>query len=191
MMLRSLSRLTLVSLLIASPSLLAAVPSASAQDDGELVELDNGVRVDGESVDFFDGFTSGFRVAAGYLLPRLPRIEIGAEFAYLESEQLPTTYQGMPVQLDSTSLRGAVMAGLRLGKLHFYGKSGLAGWQADLAGPAEGNWRSDSLDGTAQTFGLGASIQHNAWQGRLEYEYIDADRLDHLNITSARISYRF
>ncbi|GEK45916.1 hypothetical protein PRZ61_14705 [Halomonas pacifica] len=171
-------------------SLPLAATAAQEADEASL-QLDNGMQVDGEEIDFYDGFTSGFRVAAAYLIPRLPRFEIGAEFAYLESEQLPTTYQGMPVQLDSTSLRGAVMAGFRLGQLSLYGKTGLAGWQADMAGHLGGDWQQDSLNGTAQTFGLGASVQHNAWQGRLEYEYIDADRLDHLNITSARLSYRF
>ncbi len=155
-----------------------------------LVVLDNGVVLDGKELSSLDGNTSGFRFKAGYSLPRLPRLDIGAEIAYLESEETPAALAGRQILLNTTTLNGALTAGIRIGQLTLFAKSGLAEWSGETETHLEEN--IGRLGGTAHIYGLGARMEFGGGVvGHLDYERIDAPVLEHLNLTTARLAYYF
>lgn len=166
--------------------------------DGDLTELttlDNGVVLEGGEVLTPDGATSGFRLLAEYLLPNLPRLGIGAELAYMMTDEIPTAINDQSVLLNTTSLQGALTAGLHIGGLSLFAKSGLAEWSGDLETALSGGTQQENdmaMNGTAHVYGLGARMNFTPHViAHLQYERIDAPRLEHLNLTTARISYHF
>jgi len=90
--------------------------------------------------------------------------------------------------LDTTSLGGSLVAGVRLGPLGLYAKSGLAEWQGD---PVGDNDRLREGSGIARVQGFGARLQLRRLVSRLELEKIDAPAMDHLNLMTASIHYPF
>lgn len=161
----------------------------------ELATLDNGIIFEGAELVMPDGATSGFRLLAGYLLPNLPRLGIGAELTYLVTEEIPTALGNESLLLNTTSLQGAVTAALHLGDFSLFAKSGLVDWSGDLETTLSGNHTQESdmaMGGTAQVYGFGASMHFTPRVvAHLQYEHIDAPRLEHLNLASAKLAYRF
>ena len=196
---RSLSRYALI------PIMALAVGVVHADDDGmplqysgdftELAKLENGVVLEGAELAMPDGATSGFRLLAGYLLPRLPRLGIGAEITYLVTDETPTSIANESVLLNTTSLQGAVTAGLHLGRFSLFAKSGLADWSGDLETTLASSDAQEvdmAMGGTAQIHGFGARLNFTPRTvAHLQYERIDAPRLEHLNLTTAKIAYHF
>ncbi|SDN24817.1 hypothetical protein [Vreelandella arcis] len=185
---------------LASTTLLCcAVPYASAFADetasamaytsphSELLQLDNGVTLEGSDLTSIDSYTSGFRLSAGFSPWQLPQLDIGAELAYRESEEVPISSSISPLIIDTLSLGGAVVAGLRMGSFSVYAKSGLTEWRGESYRPAQ------EIDdsGTALTQGFGATLTIDRLVSRLEYERIDAPTLDHLNTLSASLHLPF
>src|SRR5690554_8093915 len=85
------------SALLLALAVMAAAPTASADEtpsyagkDADLMRLDNGVVIEGHDIETPDGFTSGFRLIAGYSPFRLPRLDLAAEISYRESDEVPT-----------------------------------------------------------------------------------------------------
>ncbi|QNU61752.1 hypothetical protein [Vreelandella titanicae] len=153
--------------------------------NSELMQLDNGVILEGSDLQSLDNYTSGFRVTAGYSPWRLPQIDIGAEIAYRESEEISTSSGVNPLIMDTLSLGGAIVAGVRMGAFSVYAKSGITEWrgESDLEGADE--------SGTALLQGFGATVTINRLVSRLEYERIDAPTLSHLNMLSASLHLPF
>ncbi|MFD2189863.1 hypothetical protein [Pistricoccus aurantiacus] len=177
--------------------MLGASPLAMA-DTGQLVyanadtvqvEVDERMLLGGNEVVSADGFTSGFRLLGAYLMPQIPSIELGAEISYLQSDDIPTSVNGSQAIMNTTSLNGALLAGLRIGMVGVFAKSGLAQWQGDFINDAGRD--KDSLGGTAPIYGLGASMRFSGMLGQLEYEYIDTRELEHLRMATASITYQF
>ncbi|MBB3231667.1 hypothetical protein [Halomonas stenophila] len=177
-----------IAVVVAVPGLAAAERPAFSGQATDLALLDNGLSLQGDDVDSLDGVTSGFRLTAGFSPPGLPRLDLGAEVSYRESDDVPVSADGQQRILDTTSLGGSLMAGVRLGRVGLYAKSGLAGWQGeavtgvDAAGPG---------GGTARVNGFGARLRMNRVVSRLEYESFDDPMLSHLNLITASVHLPF
>ncbi|MGJ7456380.1 hypothetical protein ACR80S_10030 [Halomonas sp. MA07-2] len=172
----------------------AATPLALADDapsfagkDSDLMRLDNGMVIEGRDIETPDGYTSGFRLIAGFSPLRLPRLDLAAEFSYRESDEVPTRMGDNSLLVNSVSLGGSLMAGVRIGRLGLYAKSGVAGWEGDAVIPR------DALNtaGTTRVTGLGARMEFNQLVSRLEFEEFDASDMSHLNLFTASLHYPF
>ncbi|WP_205742492.1 hypothetical protein [Halomonas borealis] len=183
------------SLLIALPLLLTfcAVPAladadepAYAGDAAGLARLDNGVQLLGGDLESPDGMISGFRLTAGLSPQGLPSFDVGAEIRYQESHDVLVSGETL---LDTTSLGGSLLAGVRFGRLGLYAKSGLAGWQGKAAG---GQAPELSEGGLTRIDGFGARLGFaDDWISRLEVERVDDPTLAHLNMVTASIQLPF
>ncbi|MDR5874039.1 hypothetical protein QC815_03805 [Halomonas gomseomensis] len=162
-----------------------ASPLAYTSPHSELLKLENGVILEGSDLTSIDRYTSGFRLSAGFSPWQLPHLDLGAELAYRESEEVPVSSSSLI--MDTLSLGGALVAGLRLGSFSVYAKSGLTEWRGKSYRPAQ------ELDdgGTALLQGFGATLTFDRLVSRLEYERIDAPTLDHLNTLSASLHLPF
>lgn len=158
---------------------------AYATPTSELIQLNNGVVLEGSDLSSLDSYTTGFRLTAGFSPWQLPRLDIGAEIAYRESEEVPISASASPLIMDTLSLGGALVAGVRLGAFSVYAKSGITEWRGEANQP----FADDG--GTAWLQGLGATMTVNRLVSRLEYERIDAATLDHLNMLSASLHLPF
>ncbi|SER61757.1 hypothetical protein SAMN04487958_10220 [Vreelandella subterranea] len=184
---------------LASTLLFCAVPYAGAHADefapatsyalpeSELMQLDNGVILEGSDLSSIDSYTSGFRLTAGFSPWQLPQLDIGAELAYRESEEVPISSSMTPLIMDTLSLGGAVVAGLRMGAFSVYAKSGLTEWRGESYRPMQDIDES----GTALLQGFGATLTVDRLVSRLEYERVDDPTLDHLNMLSASLHLPF
>lgn len=158
---------------------------AYTSPDSEFIQLDNGVILEGSDLSSLDTLTSGFRMTAGFSPWRLPQLDIGAEIAYRESEDVPITSSVNPIIMDTLSLGGAIVAGIRMGAFSVYAKSGITEWRGEsyVSNTDEG--------GTALLQGFGATMTVNRLVSRFEYERIDAPTLEHLNMLSASLHLPF
>lgn len=179
----------------ASHELLATVTMARfetpsyAGRNSDLMYLDNGLVLEGGDFETPDGHTSGFRLTAGFSPLNMPLLDLGAEFTYRESDEVPTRHAEQPLLIDTTTVGGSLMAGIRLGRFGVYAKSGFAEWEGDPVNQAEP--QSSATAGTARIQGFGARLQHNRFMSRLEFEEIDAPSMDHLNLVTASLHYAF
>ncbi len=177
--------------LVACMSILASPAAADrpsyAGKNTDLMYLDNGVVVEGRDIETPDGYTSGFRVIAGINPIRLPRLDLGAEFSYRESDEVPTSLGDQHLLLNTVSLGGSLVAGVRLGQVGLYAKSGMVGWEGDPVMP--GNAMTSA--GTTRVQGLGARLQFNRLVSRLEFEEYDAPDMAHLNLFTASLHFPF
>ncbi|WP_404297004.1 hypothetical protein [Halomonas sp.] len=175
--------------IVATPAALADADSAPsfAGKDVDLMRLDNGMVIEGRDIETPDGYTSGFRLIAGFTPLSLPRLDLAAEFSYRESDEVPTQMGGNNLLVDSVSLGGSLMAGVRIGQLGLYAKSGVMGWEGDAVIPR------DAIDtgGTTRVTGLGARLSINRLISRLEFEEFDAPDMAHLNLLTASLHYPF
>ena len=153
--------------------------------DSELMQLENGVILEGSDLQSLDNYSSGFRVTAGFSPWRLPQLDIGAEIAYRESEEISTSSSVNPLIMDTLSLGGAIVAGVRMGAFSVYAKSGITEWrgESDVEGADE--------SGTAMLQGFGATVTVNRLVSRLEYERINSPPLEHLTMLSASLHLPF
>ncbi len=174
---------------LASPLVAADGAPSYAGKSSELMYLDNGVVLEGRGLETPDGYTSGFRVTAGFSPLNMPRLDLGAELSYRESDEVPTQFGDQPMILNTTSLGGSLVAGVRLGQLGLYAKSGFTEWEGDPV------TRSDEMllatAGTTRVQGFGARLQHNRLISRLEFEEFDAPSMAHMNLITASIHYPF
>ncbi len=176
--------------LLASAAVLAdAAPPAYVAQASDLMHLDNGVMIEGQDLETQDGYTSGFRLTAGFSPLRLPFLDLGAEVSYRESDEVPTRFGGQALILDTTSLGGSLVAGLRLGQWGLYAKSGFAEWEGDPIIPND----ALTLDtaGTTRVQGFGVRLQFNGLVSRVEYEEFDAPSMAHLNLITASLHIPF
>ncbi|MFY0992514.1 hypothetical protein [Halomonas sp. C05BenzN] len=175
--------------LLSSPLLADGEPPSFAGKATDLMHLDNGVVVEGRDLETPDGYTSGFRLTAGFSPLRLPRLDLGAEFTYRESDEVPARLGNQPLILNTTSLGGSLVAGVRLGQLGLYAKSGFAEWEGDPVSRPDPYALATA--GTARVQGFGARLQLNRLVSRLEFEEIDAPSMAHLNLVTASFHYPF
>ena len=182
----SLAAAALLLAISASPAFADGAPSFAGKNS-ELMHLENGVVLEGRDIDTPDGYTSGFRLIAGYSPFQLPRLDLAAEFSYRQSDEVPTRLGEQQLLLNSVSIGGSLMAGVRIGRLGLYAKSGMAGWEGDAVIPR------DALNtaGTTRVTGLGARLQFDRVVSRLELEEFAAPDMAHLNLLTASLHIPF
>ncbi|WP_245904470.1 hypothetical protein [Billgrantia lactosivorans] len=160
-----------------------------ASRTSDLMYLDNGVVLEGGDLETIDGYTSGFRVTAGFSPMNLPLLDLGAEFTYRESDEVPTRQADQAMLVDTTTLGGSLVAGVRMGQFGLYAKSGFAEWEGDPVTQSESLYAA--TNGTARIQGFGARLQRDRLVSRLEFEEIDAPSMAHLNLITASLHYAF
>ncbi|WP_299231765.1 hypothetical protein [uncultured Halomonas sp.] len=162
------------------------IPAYANQPDN-LMRLENGVIIDGHDIESPDGYTSGFRLIAGFSPFQLPKLDLGAEFRYHHSDEMPTRLENQQLLVNTVSLGGSLVAGIRLGDFGLYAKSGLVGWEGDAVIP-----RGEGEEtGTTRVRGFGARLQLPGFTSRLELEEYDAPDMAHLNLLTASIHIPF
>ncbi|MDN3556744.1 hypothetical protein [Halomonas maura] len=180
--------LAAVALAVTLPALGDAASPAYIAQPTDLARLDNGLSLQGADVATLDGITSGFRLTAGYTPPGLPRLDLGAEVSYEESEDVPISGGDRHMIVDTTSLGGSLLAGVRLGWFGLYAKSGLASWQGEtVAGPEE----TAPGAGTSRVKGFGARLHLAHMISRLDYQRFQDRELAHLNRLTASVHFPF
>lgn len=162
---------------------------AYAGKASDLLYLDNGMVLEGAGLESPDGYTSGFRLTAGFSPMNLPRLDIGAELTYRESDEVPTRLSDEAMLLNTTTVGGSLMAGIRIGQVGLYAKSGFAEWEGDPVTQSDALYAATT--GTARVQGFGARFQHNRLVSRLEFEEINAPSMAHLNLITASLHYTF
>ncbi|MGO2132811.1 MAG: hypothetical protein ACTH3D_07920 [Halomonas sp.] len=202
---QALSRQTLSRLLLltALPVLSLGTQSALAtqhpQDVSEsssyfyqgsyLTSIGEGLELLGNSVSSMDGVTSGFRLTAGFTPMDFPLLDFGAEIDYRESDEVPfVASHGSSQLVDTTSLGGSLLAGIRMGDFGMYAKSGYAGWQGEIV---TGRPDASIKGGMARVNGFGAHLAVNGVISRLNYERFDEPSLSHLNMVTASVHIPF
>ncbi|MBF7052583.1 hypothetical protein IOC61_04545 [Halomonas sp. KAO] len=161
-------------------------PAYASQPDN-LMRLENGVVIDGQDIESPDGYTSGFRLIAGFSPFRLPKLDLGAEFSYHQRDEMPTRLDNQQLLVNTVSLGGSLVAGVRLGDFGLYAKSGLVGWEGDAVIP-----RGEGEEtGTTRVRGFGARLQLPGFTSRLELEEYDAPDMAHLNLLTASLHIPF
>ena len=167
----------------------STTPPSYANRQSDLIFLDNGMVLEGGDLETPDGFTSGFRLTASYSPTSMPLLDIGAEFTYRESEEVPIQQAEQALLVNTTTMGGSLLAGVRLGQFGLYAKSGFAEWEGDPV------TRGDTIDtvtaGSARIQGFGARLKQDRMESRLEFEEIDAPDMDHLNLLTASFHYAF
>jgi|SRR5690554_3919677 len=163
-------------------------PPAHASKHSELIFLDNGVVLESGDLETPDGYTSGFRLTASFSPSQLSLLDIGAEFTYRESEEVPAQMADQALLVNTTTIAGSLLAGIRLGQFGLYAKSGFAEWEGD---PVTRSELAGASTGTARIQGFGARFKQDRMESRLEFEEIDAPDMTHLNLLTASIHYAF
>ncbi|MDX5502030.1 MAG: hypothetical protein LPJ90_00835 [Halomonas sp.] len=174
--------------LLASLALPSLKRPSYASRTSDLMHLDNGVVLEGGDLESIDGHTSGFRVTAGFSPTNLPQLDLGAEFTYRESDEVPTHHSDQAMLVNTTTLGGSLVAGVRMGQLGLYAKSGFAEWDGDPVTQTEPLF---ATNGTARIQGFGARLQYDRLVSRLEFEEIDSPSMAHLNLITASLHYAF
>jgi hypothetical protein len=174
---------------LASPLVAADGAPSYAGQSSDLMYLDNGLVVEGRDLETPDGYTSGFRLTAGFSPINMPRLDLGAEFSYRESDEVPTHLGDQPMILNTITLGGSLVAGVRFGQLGLYAKSGFTEWEGDPV--TRSDERLIATAGTTRVQGFGARLQHNRLVSRLEFEEFDAPSMSHLNLVTASLHYPF
>ncbi len=164
-------------------------PVYASEDMARLAQLGNGVVVQGTDLNTADGYTSGFRLTAGYSSYRLPHFDLGAELTYRASDEVPLAMAGENLLMNTTSVGGSLVAGVRLGHLGLYAKTGFAEWDGD---PLErGESAGLATAGTSRVHGFGARLDFASISGRVEFEEIEAQSMEHLNQLTASLHIPF
>lgn len=164
------------------------VPSFTVRAS-DLMYLDNGLVVEGADLETPDGYTSGFRLTAGFSPKSLPQVDLGAELTYRESDEVPARHADQAMLLNTTTVGGSLLAGVRLGQFGVYAKSGFVEWEGDPVNQSEPLYMATA--GTSRIQGFGARLQHKRLVSRLEFEEIDAPSMAHLNLVTASLHYPF
>ena len=167
----------------------ASTPSpAYASKHSDLMFFDNGVVLESGDLETPDGYTSGFRLTASFSPAKLSALDIGAEFTYRESEEVPMQMADQALLMDTTTMAGSLLAGIRFGQFGLYAKTGFAEWEGD---PVTRSELAGDSTGTARIQGFGARLKQDRLESRLEFEEIDAPNMAHLNLLTASIHYTF
>lgn len=167
----------------------ASMPSpAYASQHSDLMFFDNGVVLESGDLETPDGYTSGFRLTASFSPAKLSALDIGAEFTYRESEEVPMQMADQALLMDTTTMAGSLLAGIRFGQFGLYAKTGFAEWEGD---PVTRSELAGDSTGTARIQGFGARLKQDRLESRLEFEEIDAPNMAHLNLLTASIHYAF
>ncbi len=140
----------------------------------------------GAAADFSESDV-GLKVFAGYKVDVLPLIKFAAEVGYRDLGKPATTIAGVDVDYRLHGFDYGVLAGVGLGPVDLFGRVG--GMQYDLRKNTGGI--HNDYDGTAPVYGLGAWFTLFGVGIRAEFEKIDVDELDDVQMTTISAFYQF
>lgn len=185
--------MTIRKLACSTAMILAATTAVSAQ-------ADSGVYVGGGvasakikdsagnpgGVDFSESDV-GLKLFAGYKLDVLPLVKLAAEAGYRDLGKPATTIAGVDVDYRVQGFDYGLLAGVGLGPVDLFGRFG--GIQYKLEKNI-GGVRND-YDGSAPVYGVGAWFTLFGIGIRAEFEKIDVDELDDVQMTTVSAFYQF
>ena len=122
----------------------------------------------------FDESDTAWKAFAGYNIDAIPLLKLAVEGGYRDLGGPNGTFGGIPVEYSVTGFDFSVLAGLGLGPVDVMARVG--GMQYDLDKRIGG--ATQSFDGTAPIYGIGAWLTFGKIGVRAEYEFIDIDELD-------------
>lgn len=130
-----------------------------------------------------DDDDNGYKILLGYNFGVLPLLDLGIEADYREYGQFGNNF--VSTEVVSYELFGVV--GLNLGPFGLFGKAGYS--DTDLEAAIEDEKFKDSESATA--YGVGAKLSFGSFGLRAEYEVLDLDDIDDLNMISVGATYTF
>ena len=135
----------------------------------------------------FDESDAAWKVFGGYRFDWLPIVSLSGEVGYRDLGKPSASPGGVSVENKVTGFDVSALVGLGLGPVEVYAR--LGGMQYDLKktiGATEHKY-----DGTAPLYGIGASFKLFGVGVRAEYEKIDIDKLDGIDMVSVSAFYQF
>ena len=132
-----------------------------------------------------DDEDNGYKIFFGYNFGVLPLLDLGVEFDYRDYGSFGEG--NTDTSVDSSELFGLI--GLNLGPVGLFGKVGYSDLSLDTDFTnVDADWkRPDS----ATAYGVGAKFSFGSFGLRAEYEVLDADNIDDLNMISVGATYTF
>lgn len=133
-----------------------------------------------------DDDDNGYKIFFGYNFGVLPLMDLGIEADYRDYG----TFGGRSAEItvDSAELFGVI--GLTLGPVGLFGKLGYSDVSLDAAFEDFDNFNPHNAD-SATAYGLGAKVGFGSFGLRAEYEVLDLDDVDDLNMISVGATYTF
>jgi outer membrane immunogenic protein len=131
----------------------------------------------------FDESDAAFKVFGGYRFDWLPIVSLSGEVGYRDLGKANAGNREYQV----SGLDYAALAGLGLGPIELFARVG--GMQYDVEKSVGGT--TTSFDGSAPLYGVGARFTLFGIGVRAEYELIELDELDNVEMISVSAFYQF
>jgi hypothetical protein len=131
----------------------------------------------------FDESDTGYKVFGGYRFDWLPIVSLSAELGYRDLG----TPAGSSAEYEIDGFDYSALAGLGLGPVEVFGR--LGGMRYDLVKNSGG--ALGKFDGTAPVYGVGLRFALFGLGVRAEYEMIDIDEMDRVDMVSLSLLYEF
>lgn len=135
----------------------------------------------------FDESDTAWKAFVGYRFDIMPIVSISAEGGYRDLGTPDGSVAGIPVRYELNGFDYAALAGIGIGPVEVFAR--LGGMQYDLKKTVAGVNRD--FDGHAPVYGIGARMSLFGIGVRAEYEMIDVDELDDVNMISVSAFYEF
>lgn len=135
----------------------------------------------------FDESDTAWKAFVGYHIDAIPLIKLAAEIGYRDLGQPNGSFGGVPVEYSVKGLDYGVLGGVGLGPVDLMARVG--GFQYDLEKNIGGTSRE--FDGTAPVYGIGAWFSIARIGVRAEYELIDIDELEDIEMISISAFFKF
>lgn len=145
------------------------------------VEADFGNRLNNINDD-----DNGYKILFGYNFGVLPLLDLGIEADYREYG----TFEGANVKTELVSSELFGLIGLNLGPVGLFGKLGYSDTDVDVHTNSIFQ-QIDAGSESATAYGLGAKFSLGSFGLRAEYEVLDLDAVDDLNMISVGATYTF
>lgn len=178
----------------ATLAMAALFASAGALADGGVyvgggvgtAQIDDSAGNPGAIGDFSESDTA-WKAFVGYHIDAIPLVKFAAEIGYRDLGKPSGSIAGVPVEYSVKGFDAGVMAGVGLGPVDLFARVG--GMQYDLRKSTGGV--SNDYDGTAPVYGVGAWFTIAGIGIRAEYEQLDIDELDTVQMISVSAFYKF
>jgi hypothetical protein len=131
----------------------------------------------------FDESDTGYKLFGGYRFDWLPIVSLSAELGYRNLG----TPAGSLAEYEIDGFDYAALAGLGLGPVEVFGR--LGGMRYDLVKGSGGVL--STFDGNAPVYGVGLRFALLGLGVRAEYEMIDIDEMDRVDMVSLSVLYEF
>jgi OOP family OmpA-OmpF porin len=169
-----------------------AMASAQAADEGFYVGVgtgqaqikDNPSELGGAR---FDETGTPYRVFGGYRLGAIPLLDFAAEIGYRDLGDAEGTVNGTAARYTIKGPDAAVLAIFPFLGFDIFGKVGVMQYDLDktIAGATTGG------TGTAPIYGAGVGFRFWRLGVRAEYERIDIDKVDTVDVGMVSVTFRF